>query len=421
MANIQLNVNSKKNPANLNIRFYSGRKINCYAKSNILIDPKIWSNKMQGLKPSADQKLKRFYNEMIQNLKNEILIAFNSDFYNGVDINSEWLNITVSKISNRPKDENDYHIYLIPYIIKYIEDSKKRINPKTGKKISIKTIQKYNTTKSQIEEFELFQNKKLRHLDLDMQFHAKFTSYLKIERKYSNTLIEKIISQLKTFERSAKSEGIETNPEIDSKRFSFKRDETIDTYLNEKEINLIFKQDLTSTIKLDNVRDLFIIGLRTGLRISDLKRIHDYELSSNRIKIVGTHKTDSPVEIPIHPQVMDIINKRKGSFPKIISDQKFNEYVKDVCQLAGLTQMTLGNIKTKDSNNRKIRGYYPKYQLITSHTCRRSFATNLYGKLDDKTIMAITTHRSHSQFLSYVKTTQSEHVEKLEKYWSLQE
>jgi hypothetical protein len=66
------------------------------------------------------------------------------------------------------------------------------------------------------------------------------------------------------------------------------------------------------------------------LRISDLKRISEFHISSNTILITGTEKTDSIVEIPIHPQVKSILKKRKGALPSVISDQKFNKYIKEV-------------------------------------------------------------------------------------------
>ena len=86
----------------------------------------------------------------------------------------------------------------------------------------------------------------------------------------------------------------------------------------------------------------------------------------------------------------------------------------------GINEITLGYIKNKETN-RKERGNYPKFKLISSHSCRRSFVSNLYGNLDDKTIMAITGHKSHSQFLDYIKTSKREHADKLEKYWIEQE
>jgi len=420
MANVKFNIISKNNPSNLNIRFYHGREIDCNAKSNILIDPKLWSNKMQNLKPQVNEKTKEFYRDIIFSLKEEIIKSFTIDFSKGKVINSEWLNEIIKNHNRRPVDENDFTTLLIPFIAKYIEDSKNRINLKTGKKISDRTISKYSTTKKQLEEFEKKCKTKFLLKDVNLEFHKKLTAYLKIDKIYSNTMVEKIISQLKTFIRAARSDGFETNIEIESRNFSFSRDETIDTYHNEKEIDDIFNLDLSGNKRLEDVRDNYIIGLRTGLRISDLKRIHDFHFTSNRILISSTEKTGKIVEIPIHPQIKALLKKRKGELPKIISEQKFNEYVKEVCEKAGITQVILG-YKRNAETKRKERGYFPKYKLISSHTARRSFATNLYGKIPDKTIMAITTHKSYTQFMKYLKTTQDEHVEKLSKYWKDQE
>jgi len=344
MAQIKFNILSKSNPSNLNIRFYHGRSIDCNAQSNILIDPKLWSNKLQNLKPSSGSSIKKHYQEKISQLTNHIIISFNDTYANGKIINSTWLKELVNEYYKRPNGMEDSTIFFTPFVRLFIEESKTRINQRTGKKISEKTIKKYNTTLKRIIEFESYTKQKLRLIDIDLNFHKEFTTYLKIEENYSNTLIEKIISQLKTFIRDAKLKKLEVNPEIDSPKFSFKRDETIDTYLNNEEINIIYNLDLENE-KLENVRDLFIIGLRTGLRISDLKRIHDFHFSANSIIISGTIKTDSPVEIPIHPQIKKILQKREQKLPRIISDQKFNEYVKELCLLSGFTQEILGYIK----------------------------------------------------------------------------
>lgn len=252
-----------------------------------------------------------------------------------------------------------------------------------------------------------------------MKFHAGFTSYCKLDGGYSNTLIEKYVSQIKYFAKEAKVAGYDTSIEIESNKFTFARDVTLDTYLNEIEIDNIFNLDLSKNEKLDNVRDLFILGVWTGLRVSDLKRINEFNISNNRIKISGTVKGDSVVEIPIHPQLKEVLIKRNMKLP-ILSEQKFNLYVKDLCELAKINEVTFGSIKDPETN-RKKKDYYPKFKLISSHTCRRSFVTNHYGKIDDRTIMAISAHKSHSQFLKYVKTTFKEHADNLERHWDERE
>lgn len=420
MANIKLTCIKKSNPSNLNLRFYHGRNIDCNAQSHILINPQDWSEKMQNFKPNTKKEIKDTFSPLIENLKNEIFQKFNLDFAKGVIINSKWLSKVIEDYYKRPEGKEDYSVFFAPFIQKFSDDSETRINPNTGKIISTRTIQKYSSIKNMIEEYEERKKLKLKITDINLNFHKNFTSYLKTVGKYSNTSIEKYISTIKGFVKEAKEYGFETNPEAESKKFTFKRDEPIDTYLNLQEIDLIYNLDLSKDEKLRNVRDLFIIGVWTGLRISDLKRINHFLFKKDTIVISETQKTGSIIEIPIHKQVRETLSRNNNQLPRIISEQKFNLYIKDVCELAKISEMILGNVKD-EKTNRKVKGYYPKYKLISSHTARRSFATNHYGKLPDNTIMAITGHKSHSQFMKYIKTTQKEHIDEVAKFWEQQD
>lgn len=419
MANIKFSCIKKSNPSNLNIRFYHGRNIDCNAKSNILLNPSDWSDKMQKLKPNTDINVKNYINPLLENLKKEIMMRFNIDYSKGDIINSKWLNKVIESLNKRPEGVEEYKIYFASFIENFAEESETRVNTRSGKIISPRTIQKYKTVKSVIQEFERLKKTRLKITDIDLTFHRQFVSFLTTEKKYSKTVIEKNISTIKGFIKEAKEQKLETNTEAESKKFTFSRDEPIDTYLNIDEINLVFNLDLSNNEKLDNVRDLFIIGLWTGLRISDLSRLQHFLFNEDKIIVSETQKTGDTIEIPIHSQVRYILTKRNNQLPKIISSQKYNEYIKDVCALAGITEMVLGNIKNPKTN-RKEKSYYPKYKLISSHTARRSFATNHYGKIPDRTIMAITGHKSHAQFMKYIKTTQKEHIEQIAKYWDSQ-
>ena len=211
-------------------------------------------------------------------------------------------------------------------------------------------------------------------------------------------------------------EGLPINPQYKHSEFMALSNKTKDTYLNETEINAVYDFDFSTSTRLDNARDLFIIGLRTGLRISDFLRLKDINLNRGFIEI-ETAKTGEPVIIPLHNQIQAILNKRNGALPYTISDQKFNEYIKEICQKVGINELTDG-AKMNPETKRKETGLYPKYELISSHTCRRSFASNLYGKLPNMVIMAITGHTTEAVFLKYIKITKKEHAETLKTYWA---
>ena len=92
----------------------------------------------------------------------------------------------------------------------------------------------------------------------------------------------------------------------------------------------------------------------------------------------------------MQPQIKQIIEKRQG-FSRSISEVKFNVYVKEICKIVGLTDKVEG-AKINKTTKRKETGISPKYELVTSHICHRSFAANLYGKPGNLTIMGITDH-----------------------------
>lgn len=103
--------------------------------------------------------------------------------------------------------------------------------------------------------------------------------------------------------------------------------------------------------------------------------------------------------------------------PTPINKLLFNKLIKEVCKAVGIDGPTEGavmNVRTK----RKEAGVFPKYMLVSSHTCRRSFATNLYlMNFPTLSIMKITGHTTESSFLSYIKVTPKEHAQKLLEHW----
>ncbi|MPN21796.1 hypothetical protein SDC9_169177 [bioreactor metagenome] len=165
-------------------------------------------------------------------------------------------------------------------------------------------------------------------------------------------------------------------------------------------------------MKLDKVRDLFIIGCYTGLRFSDLNQISPDNFINNNTQIkVKTEKTGEFVVIPLHKTVKEIVQKYDNSIPDVISNQKMNEYLKEVAKLAELNdRITISSTK----GGTKQTEVFEKWELVTVHTARRSFATNMY-LLDIPTIsiMKITGHRTEKAFLLYIKISQEENANKL--------
>jgi integrase len=189
-------------------------------------------------------------------------------------------------------------------------------------------------------------------------------------------------------------------------------------YLNDAEIEQIANLDLTDSKKtvqitrgkivenvsyltLDKTRDLALIGFYSGLRFSDFSKLELKNIDKDFIKAKQL-KTGKYVVIPIMKKLRPILEKYKDGLPTL-SNQRFNDYIKLVAELAGLTENrtiknTKGNIESETTA--------PLYTLISSHCCRRSYATNLFNAgYSPMLIMSATGHKTETSFLKYIRAT----------------
>jgi integrase len=161
---------------------------------------------------------------------------------------------------------------------------------------------------------------------------------------------------------------------------------------------------------------LFLIGCYTGLRYSDFSIIKPEQIKDGYIELKEQTKTGNPVIIPVHATVNRILEKYNGQLPKSISNQKTNSYLKEIGRLMPSLQMNFSRAITKGGV--KVMTNYQKWELLSTHTARRSFATNEYlNGTPTITIMAITGHRTEKAFLRYIKLTPKEHAKLLQAQW----
>lgn len=173
-----------------------------------------------------------------------------------------------------------------------------------------------------------------------------------------------------------------------------------------------------SAVKLKNlvcdmnvVRNKFLIGAYTGLRISDYNQLRENNIDDRFIRVT-TKKTGASVVIPIHPCVRSILDSG-FDVTQHISDIRFNACIKIVSRVAGITEQVEGS---KMVGRRVEQGFFPKYELVTSHTARRSAATNMYkAGIPTISIMRITGHTTEASFLRYIRISQEENAELLAK------
>jgi integrase len=269
------------------------------------------------------------------------------------------------------------------------------------------TLKQLRNTLSKLENYEKLKRVKLTFDKTDLAFYNNLVAYCTADLNLSMNSIGNIIKNLKTFFHSAFEEGVHQNLIYRSRYFKKPSEESEAIYLSEEELYRI-KTTILPNRHLDNVRDLFLLACYTGVRSQDYDKLNKRSLINGGTMLkVRTEKTDEEVIIPLHPVTKSILEKYNGT-PRLISNQKFNQYIKDVCRIVGLTEtVTL----TRTCGGKKIRISKPKCDFVSSHTARRSFATNAYkAGVPTLAIMAITGHRTEKVFLKYVKVTKEEHA-----------
>lgn len=410
MASINLLLQSKKNPAVIYIRLRDGRTLDIKAKTNYHIDPANWDEAEQ--RPTK-KALKDIDNANLDTdlatLKNELLKEYNKS--KGVKtIDSQWLKDFI----NPPQEEEKLPDKLVDYIDTYIEFKKAEVKPST--------ITKCNVIKHLLQRYQEHTKSIVYIRDVDAKFKLNFEQYC-ISVGYAPNTTARNIRFIKTFCRHAKSNGIETHYQLDSIKAKYHKVENI--YLDEKEIEAIEKiksKDLTEG--LENARDWLLISCYCGQRVSDFLRFDKSMIRYEKNKkgelkplIEFTQvKTEKVMTIPLHSKIIEIMQKYDGNFPRKISDQRYNEHIKKVCELANIITPIHGTLY--DHNlKQKVTKEYPKWMLVSSHIGRRSFATNNYGKIPTSFLMYITGHSTEAMFLTYIGKSNKDIAMELTNYF----
>ena len=425
MASFKFFIKSDKNPSVIYARFYHGRKIDITKSTSLLINPKFWNNAKGMVKQITEFDEKINFQKKLTDLKSDIVSDFNIDFANGIIINAEWLEKQINKNLNR-KIETDLN-YFINYAENYLLKlpTTKRYDGKMG--VTKATLTKIKTVITKVTNYEKHFKKKLLLTDINLKFHENFIFYLNNVEKLNFNTVGKYIQFVKTIVYDAKNHDFNINTEIEKKEFKPIREKTTFVTLSENEIDLIFNHDFSDKPSLDNARNWLIIGVWTGARAGDLLNLTKKKINSEFIEYVA-QKTDQKIVLPLHWQVKAIIEKCNG-LPHKISTQKYNDYIKLVCFEVGINELIEG-AKSVDVNNkdktkpkkpkifRKEKGIYKKWELVSTHIGRRSFATNHYGKLPTPVLMSATGHTTEKMFLNYIGKSSIDNAEILRTYWN---
>ena len=366
--------------------------------------------------------------EKLNQIKEEVIYQSNLEYNKGGSIDMKFLKGVIDKFNNRPSKElglNDPAVFFKNTITEYTDYYTTHIHPDTKKFLRLNTIKKYNTLKRAIEEYQDENKIDLKLIDIDMSFHSKFIVYHQ-SKSHADSTINKDFSMIKAVLRFAENKKkYKINDSYKDREFTFRESQSFDTFLDFQEIETITNLKLDDE-KEDKFRDFFVCNLWFGCRISDMETISSANIENgNTILIPAMKKVDKKVKIPIHKSVLQILDKRSGKFPfegeklNTSFDVEYNRVIKVICRKAKITEKKYG-AKRCGENATHVLDYYEKCELITTKTCRKSFATNLYksGKLSKETIMAITGHSDIKSFNAYVVDTINDDLEKVREYFN---
>ncbi len=348
----------------------------------------------------------------------ENLAAYCKDIFVGsnfgdisVDQFKEELDRSVAGVEQKTEEDPEKDI---PDFFTFIEQEIAEMKEKGMRKNSLKTFETHAQRLREFADEEGY----FSYDDVDWNFRLKMIDWL-ADRNMQLAYGNKTLSMLRQFLERARRKKYHTNVQYQGTGWSIPqkkaRNQTV--ILDLQELNALFEYPFKG--QLEKVRDLFLIGAGTGQRFSDFIRYtpdHFYKTINNvPILSIISKKTDTPATVPLNlfPWLIPTLEKYNYTSPAI-ANQNMNDGIKEVCRIIGLDQKVL---KVEQYMGRKARiekRYIPKYKAVSSHTCRRSFATNLYRNgYSLAEIMPMTGHSTESQLRDYIGIDGEQNAENL--------
>lgn len=375
-----------------------GSKVKLYSTKKKVL-PDLWDmqnqkvRKQQGNKDyihinNAIDKRRAEIKEIIRNAENsKVNITFEL-------ITNELLKLDLPKITNSEKT-------FYQWFDTFLEDKSKEFTAGTVKHNRVL-----------LNHLKLFFGNKLPSFgEINYEFYLKYRNWLLETKNMKNTSVNKQISMLKTFLRYCSKHKVFDIVNI--KEFKKLEEKEIDSiYITIDELDKLWRHDFSKNNRLEKIRDLFVFACATGLRESDFSNIKPINIRGNEIKI-QVIKTARPLTIPLNHYSKAILDKYENILPEY-SQQKFNSYIKEVGQIVGIDSPE--QVITYKGGKR-LEQILPKYQLMSSHTGRRTFITQcILRGIPIPVIQSMTGHKDLKSFQKYIKINDNDKHEAMKKW-----
>ena len=400
---------------------YSGHSLKVY--TNESINPQYWNQKANCVKTTPRFPEGPEFNQRLAGIRSTINKAYLD--YRNINSHAVPPPAEFKRILDNIFSKGGQAITFLSFFEDFVNRtlSGQRIDPRSKKPIGYGVAKGYKTTLNHLKNFAKQWHRALDFQTVDLEFHADYTKYLTVDPVGSDkkplllsaNTVGMNFQRIKAVMNEAVEKGLTKNEAFKGKYF-IKQSEDADTiYLTEQELKAIRDFDFSENPRLDNARDLFLIGCYTGLRFSDFSILKPENISDGYISIRQT-KTGNPVVIPVHRIVKEILAKYNGS-PRSISNVKLNLYLKEIGERIDCLKVTVSKTQTRGGS--KFTKNYKKFELLTTHTARRSFATNEYhAGTPLLVIMAITGHKTEKAVMKYLRITPDDHARAMKQLWA---
>ena len=277
------------------------------------------------------------------------------------------------------------------------------------------TIKKYRTVKGYLEQFQNHTGYSVRFDTINIGFYEKFRDYSFVERHTLNNYFGKLIAILKTFMNWSYERKYHNNDTF--RKFKKPQDDIEVICLTLDELMRLYRHDFDS-LRLEHVRDFYCFGCFTGLRFSDIKKLRPSNIFKDYIKFTVVKTRTADHSVALNHFAKTIVSKYQDTIYApipTISSQKFNEYIKECCEIVGIdTPTTI----TRYIGQKRVDSTYKKYELITSHTARKTFVTtSLYLGMSETSVKQNTGHKDDRSFRRYVNVSDVYKKQEMDKAW----
>ncbi|MDR6465950.1 phage integrase SAM-like domain-containing protein [Chryseobacterium sediminis] len=413
--------NPKEDKNTIYVRVRAGRAIDLTIATKEIVDLSDWDiineclleqyneyrNGKTILKRDAETKQKIHENKIVNyrliELKKKI-----EDSYRSTDkfINSGWLKDLIYPKIDEPVSEN---ILFTDYCNVFLKSKGTTVSKEYGTKV--------NSIKAILERYII--NRKLKKLfliDINNDFKNDFENNCIGVEKYSVNYFERNFKFIKTILYHAQQNGHQIYSGLN--RIKCNTEKTMFVFLSQQELERIERTTFQEE-HFETAKDWLLISCYSGQRISDFMRFNTSMIHVREVKDKERYfieftqeKTNKQLLLPLHEKIVEILHKRNWNFPRRMSEPRYNEHIKKICEQVGIDELVDGTLAVKNeteyiknrkkNNRRKTKGYFPKYMLVSSHIGRRSFASNNFGKIPTPLLMVATGHSTPNMLMKYI-------------------